>query len=58
VEEDLETGLATKPGGARIPQEPFDLSPVLKQMVHRRNGDLSGGQQQQLPARWPPAPSC
>ncbi|MBI2276955.1 MAG: urea ABC transporter ATP-binding subunit UrtE [Dechloromonas sp.] len=48
VEENLLMGLATKPGGTRIPQRIFDMFPVLKQMMHRRGGDLSGGQQQQL----------
>jgi urea transport system ATP-binding protein len=41
-------GLATRPGGTHIPDELFELFPVLKQMLHRRGGDLSGGQQQQL----------
>jgi urea transport system ATP-binding protein len=41
-------GLATQPGGTPIPAELFELFPVLKQMLHRRGGDLSGGQQQQL----------
>jgi urea transport system ATP-binding protein len=48
VEENLRMGLATKPGGTPIPSELYDLFPVLKQMLHRRGGDLSGGQQQQL----------
>ena len=48
VEENLAMGLATKPGGTAIPAELFDLFPVLKQMINRRGGDLSGGQQQQL----------
>jgi len=48
VEENLLMGLATKPGGTPIPQRIFDMFPVLKQMMHRRGGDLSGGQQQQL----------
>ena len=48
VEENLRMGLATKPGGTAIPAEQYDLFPVLKQMLHRRGGDLSGGQQQQL----------
>jgi len=48
VEENLAMGLATKPGGTAIPPELFELFPVLKQMLHRRGGDLSGGQQQQL----------
>ena len=48
VEENLRMGLATRPGGTAIPAELFDLFPVLQQMLHRRGGDLSGGQQQQL----------
>jgi urea transport system ATP-binding protein len=48
VEENLRMGLATKPGGTAIPPELFELFPVLKQMIGRRGGDLSGGQQQQL----------
>jgi urea transport system ATP-binding protein len=48
VEENLRMGLATKPGGSPIPAELYDLFPVLRQMLHRRGGDLSGGQQQQL----------
>ena len=48
VEENLRMGLATKRGGAAIPDELFELFPVLRQMIGRRGGDLSGGQQQQL----------
>jgi urea transport system ATP-binding protein len=48
VEENLRMGLASKSGGTPIPSELFELFPVLKQMIHRRGGDLSGGQQQQL----------
>ncbi|ODV04191.1 MAG: urea ABC transporter ATP-binding subunit UrtE [Rubrivivax sp. SCN 70-15] len=48
VEDNLRMGLATKPGATRIPAELFELFPVLQQMLHRRGGDLSGGQQQQL----------
>lgn len=48
VEENLRMGLAYKPGSTPIPPELFDLFPVLKQMLNRRGGDLSGGQQQQL----------
>ncbi|HYF41784.1 MAG TPA: urea ABC transporter ATP-binding subunit UrtE [Ramlibacter sp.] len=48
VEENLRMGLAYKSGRTPIPQELFELFPVLKQMLHRRGGDLSGGQQQQL----------
>jgi len=48
VEDNLRMGLATQPAGTGIPAELFELFPVLKQMLHRRGGDLSGGQQQQL----------
>lgn len=48
VDENLRMGLAARPGGTAIPAELFELFPVLKQMMHRRGGDLSGGQQQQL----------
>ena len=48
VEDNLRMGLATQPGGTPIPAELFELFPVLKQMLQRRGGDLSGGQQQQL----------
>ncbi|SFM57079.1 urea ABC transporter ATP-binding subunit UrtE [Variovorax sp. OV329] len=48
VEENLRMGLAYKSAGTPIPAELFELFPVLKQMIHRRGGDLSGGQQQQL----------
>ena len=48
VEENLRMGLATRPGGTPIPSELFELFPILKQFLHRRGGDLSGGQQQQL----------
>jgi urea transport system ATP-binding protein len=48
VEDNLRMGLAIQPAGTDIPEELFELFPVLKQMLHRRGGDLSGGQQQQL----------
>lgn len=48
VEENLRMGLASQPGGTAIPAELFELFPILKQFLHRRGGDLSGGQQQQL----------
>ena len=48
VEENLRMGLAYKPASTPIPAELFELFPVLKQMINRRGGDLSGGQQQQL----------
>ena len=48
VAENLEMGLATRPRGTAVPGRVFEMFPVLKQMLHRRGGDLSGGQQQQL----------
>ncbi|HET7525162.1 MAG TPA: urea ABC transporter ATP-binding subunit UrtE [Burkholderiaceae bacterium] len=48
VEENLRMGMASTANGASVPAELFDLFPVLKQMINRRGGDLSGGQQQQL----------
>ncbi|HNQ75681.1 MAG TPA: urea ABC transporter ATP-binding subunit UrtE [Pseudothauera hydrothermalis] len=48
VEENLLMGLATRPRGTPVPQRVFELFPVLRQMMKRRGGDLSGGQQQQL----------
>ena len=49
VRENLETGFAVLPRGQRrVPDEIFELFPVLKAMLRRRGGDLSGGQQQQL----------
>ncbi len=48
VAENLQMGLASKPGNTPLPEQLFELFPVLKQMLHRRGGDLSGGQQQQL----------
>ena len=50
VEENLKIGLraARKQGIKKIPEHIFEIFPVLKQMLYRRGGDLSGGQQQQL----------
>ena len=49
VQENLETGFAPLPRGERaVPEEIFALFPMLKDMLRRRGGDLSGGQQQQL----------
>jgi urea transport system ATP-binding protein len=48
VEENLEMGLATRSRGAGLPPRICEMFPVLKQMLRRRGGDLSGGQQQQL----------
>ncbi|MDH5246469.1 MAG: urea ABC transporter ATP-binding subunit UrtE, partial [Betaproteobacteria bacterium] len=50
VEENLMMGLAPRRGaaGRRLPEQVLELFPVLRQMLKRRGGDLSGGQQQQL----------
>src|SRR3984885_5994083 len=49
VRENLETGFAVLPRAERkVPDEIFELFPILKTMLRRRGGDLSGGQQQQL----------
>ncbi|POZ53905.1 ABC transporter ATP-binding protein [Methylovulum psychrotolerans] len=50
VEENLKTGLraASKHGIKKVPDHIYEIFPVLKQMLRRRGGDLSGGQQQQL----------
>jgi len=49
VRENMETGFNCLPKGERaVPEEMFELFPVLKEMQGRRGGDLSGGQQQQL----------
>ena len=52
VKDNLLLGLEAKPGGRKakesIPEEIFELFPVLKTMLSRMGGDLSGGQQQQL----------
>ena len=49
VHENLQTGFAVLPSRQRtIPDEIFELFPILKTMLRRRGGDLSGGQQQQL----------
>jgi len=49
VEENLKTGLRARGDKSkRIPEEIFEIFPVLKTMLRRRGGDLSGGQQQQL----------
>lgn len=49
VEENLKVGLLGRNDGLReIPESIFELFPVLKKMLKRRGGDLSGGQQQQL----------
>jgi urea transport system ATP-binding protein len=48
VQENLEVALAAAPRRSRVPEEVFELFPVLRQFLRRRGGDLSGGQQQQL----------
>ena len=49
VQENLQTGFACLPRDQRhVPEEIFDLFPILKDFLARRGGDLSGGQQQQL----------
>jgi urea transport system ATP-binding protein len=48
VEENLLIGLATLPSRQSIPPHIFEMFPVLREMLRRRGGDLSGGQQQQL----------
>lgn len=49
VEENLKIGLTARADGLKtIPDNIFEIFPVLKQMLQRRGGDLSGGQQQQL----------
>ena len=48
VEENLRFGLGARRGRRVIPPRIYELFPVLKQMLRRRGGDLSGGQQQQL----------
>ncbi|HWL71953.1 MAG TPA: urea ABC transporter ATP-binding subunit UrtE [Geminicoccus sp.] len=47
VQENLETGFAAR-RSSRIEDHLYELFPVLRQMLHRKGGDLSGGQQQQL----------
>ncbi len=48
VRENLETALAAAPRGSGMPDDVFDLFPILRNFLKRRGGDLSGGQQQQL----------
>ena len=50
VEENIRMGMATRSGrqASHIKEEVYELFPILKSMLHRRGGDLSGGQQQQL----------
>lgn len=62
VEENLLLGLSrfTAREAKQVPEEIWQLFPVLKEMKHRRGGDLSGGQQQQLAIgqRWRAVRSC
>lgn len=48
VQENLLMGLASQSASTPVPQEIYELFPILRQMAKRRGGDLSGGQQQQL----------
>ncbi|OIQ49028.1 High-affinity branched-chain amino acid transport ATP-binding protein LivF [Pseudodesulfovibrio hydrargyri] len=49
VEENLRVGLTGRRDGSKvIPEDIYEFFPVLKEMLHRKGGDLSGGQQQQL----------
>ena len=48
VHENLQMGLAARKRGVGLPDFIFEMFPVLKDMLYRRGGDLSGGQQQQL----------
>ncbi|HSU39625.1 MAG TPA: urea ABC transporter ATP-binding subunit UrtE [Polyangiaceae bacterium] len=48
VGENLELGVVASGRRKQLPERVFELFPVLKSMLHRRGGDLSGGQQQQL----------
>lgn len=48
VEENLLMGLAARKSAISIPEDVYEMFPVLKEMLNRRGGDLSGGQQQQL----------
>jgi len=48
VGENLEIGVSLGARRGKVPERIFELFPVLKSMLHRRGGDLSGGQQQQL----------
>ena len=48
VEDNLRTGLGAASGQTEVPEHIFELFPVLRSMMKRRGGDLSGGQQQQL----------
>ena len=49
VQENLELGLEVNKGKGTIGEEIFELFPIIKEFLHRKGGNLSGGQQQQLP---------
>jgi urea transport system ATP-binding protein len=48
VADNLRMGMAVRPAREALPEDVLTLFPVLGEMLHRRGGDLSGGQQQQL----------
>lgn len=48
VQENLELGLEVNKGKGTIGEEIFELFPIIKEFLHRKGGNLSGGQQQQL----------
>lgn len=48
VQENLELGLEVNKGKGTIEEEIFELFPIIKEFLHRKGGNLSGGQQQQL----------
>jgi urea transport system ATP-binding protein len=48
VAENLQIGVVADKSGGKVPERIFELFPVLRTMMNRRGGDLSGGQQQQL----------
>ena len=60
VEENLRMGLATMPGGTPIPPRIYEMFPVLKQMLKRRGGDLSGANNNNWPSAgpWPSGRNC
>lgn len=48
VQENLELGLQVNGGKGKVGEEIFELFPIIKEFLHRKGGNLSGGQQQQL----------